>query len=116
MPKGNTATLLEGEDEGREQGWFPERVHRRGCASAECCKMSRSLSHGQHSQAREQDVHKHGGVRKQAAFRTTNTSVLPPVKSRERGSSLVAGKDLCTGRQVPGHVTSCHERVSFNYR
>lgn len=40
-----------------------------GCASAESCKVSRSPSHGQRSQAREQDVHKHGGVRKQGMFR-----------------------------------------------
>lgn len=40
-----------------------------GCAFTECCKMCRSLSHGHHSQAKESDVHKHGGVRKQGIFR-----------------------------------------------
>ena len=34
-----------GEEGGRGQ-WYPERLHGGGCASAESCKGSRSLSHG----------------------------------------------------------------------
>lgn len=72
---------------GRGGQWYPASLHGVGCASAESCTMSRSLSHGQPSQAREQDVHKHGGVGQQGVLRNyTYLVLLLLLLSQEAGS------------------------------
>lgn len=68
---GETQLLSLGRGRGKGGGgrWYPGKLHGGACAFVESCEMSRGLSHGEHCQAREQDVHKHGGVRKQGMFR-----------------------------------------------
>lgn len=70
MSQSSTATVLGARAGERKEGAEESRkAPRKELSFAESCRMSRSLSHGQPAQAKEQDVHKHGGGRKPGVFR-----------------------------------------------
>lgn len=82
-PRSSTATVL-GVRAGEKKGGA-EVSRTNPCKElcfAESCTMSRSLSHGHHSQAREQAVQEHGGVGESRAYsETSNISASLPIMS-----------------------------------
>ena len=70
MSPSSAATVLGARAGEREEGAKESRkAPRKELCFAEGCSLSRSLSHGQLSQATEQDVPKYGGGRKPGMFR-----------------------------------------------
>lgn len=112
LPQRNTGTGLGARTRGRQEegGGIQENSIEGARASAESCKMSRSLSRGKHCQAREQDVHKHGGVRKRSMFRNYKYFSIATDRVPGGGGWQVAEN------QVPDHIPCCHDRECLIYR